>query len=211
MILATTAVSAQQKIVLVSAGYIENHHSYNFESINGSGLPNRDFTDTWKSWGLGSVQFINNGNKPVGFYNSTLLYFPEQLTRKTSSSSTSYDFKEFRLAINNILGLGANFGTGRLGFIVSGGFHSDIAYINKYPETNDSNYFIFNLGLGGGGHIYFMLNENINLHAGTIWWWDPFQIRSSSNGAISNNYGWDNGWGYNVTVGVGFKLTKAPS
>ncbi len=210
-ILAAVSASAQQKLILVSAGYIENHHSYTYDSPNFSGLPSENFTDKWKSWGLGSVQFISHGSKPIGLYNSTLLFFLEQLVRTDSGSSTSYDFKEFRLGLNNIVGFGANFGTGRLGFLIGGGLHTDFVYINKYPNTSDSNYFFLNLGLGGGGHVYFMINETINIHAGTVWWWDPFQVRSSSNNAISNNYSWENGWGYNITVGIGFKLTKHPS
>ncbi len=202
LILIASVLGAQDRLILVSGGYVENHHSYNYESGNLIGLPNSDFTDTWRSWGLGSTQFMQGSGK-AGFYNSTLLFFPEKLIRNPGSSA---EVKEFRIGLNTISGIGAFLGSGRFGILLGGGLHTDFAFFNKYPGTSDSNYFFFNIGLGGGAHLHFAINEKIGIHVGTAWWWDPFQVRSSSANAISNAYTFGTGWGYNVTAGISFKV-----
>lgn len=206
LVLTAAVLSAQQGIMLLGGGYLEHNHQYDYESgdpQNSSGLPNSDFSDTWRSWGIESTQFIK-GRDNSGIYNSTMLFFPENLSRDGSSAK---DFKEFRLGVNNISGIGVNTGTGRLGIIGGGGLHWDIMYMNKYPKTTDSRYFLINLGLGGGGHVYYMLDEKVNIHVGAIWWWDPFQIRSSSSKDISDHFAFKSGWGYKVTAGIGWKIS----
>ena len=51
------------------------------------------------------------------------------------------------------------------------------------------------------------MNEKINIHVGTIWWYDFWQPRYSGYGSFEL-YKFQ-GWGFNVTAGVGFKVSFA--
>ena len=205
LILAASMAGAQEGMVLISGGYFQQNNSY--EKITGLpyGLPPVDFTDAIRSFGLGVTQFIRGGS-PVGFYSGTHLLFPIDLVRTVSGSKTTLSIKDFRFGIDTINGVGFGIQPGRIGFLLGAGVHLSYMLLWNYPDSADSRFNLINIGLGGGGHVYFILKDNVSLQLGTVWWYDFFQPRYSYLDSISNSYSYSGGWGYQVTLGVGLAI-----
>ncbi|MCK5249100.1 MAG: hypothetical protein KAJ98_03995 [Spirochaetaceae bacterium] len=203
---------SQSHLLLVSGGYFQQKNSYEFKS-NGipGGLPVEDFSDIIRSFGIGVTQYFGKAEK-VGIYSSTHLLIPIDLVRKDSTTpdGRTLAIQDFRFGIDAINGFGVNIQPGRVGFLLGGGIHLSYNLFWTYPESNESRFNLFNIGLGGGGHVYFMINEDINIHLGTVWWYDFFELRYSSGNSISDNFYYNGGWGYQVSIGVGFKLASKP-
>jgi hypothetical protein len=210
LVLVSSLAFSQVSLTLISGGYFEQNNSYEWKGtpLTG-GLPPGDFTDTWRSFGIGVTKYVQ-GPKPIGFYSSTHVVIPIDLIR-AYNGDTNYSIQDFRFGIDAINGVGTSFGKDKVGFVIAGGLHLSYNLFMTYPGSTESRFNFFDIGAGGGAHVYFMVNETVNIHLGTVWWYDWWQIRYSSGGSISDDYYFDGGWGYDVTIGVGFKLAPKPA
>lgn len=204
------AVFGQKRLVFPAAAYIQQNNIYSPDGSIPLTMPQSQFTDVWRSFGLGSTQFVTGSGSAFGFYNTTFIYLPIDAVRNGTDPADSQGatyFPDFRLGIDTISGGGVNFGKEKIGAVIGLGLHLDYAFIYNYPldtVPNDRQFSFFTVGVGGGGNVYIMVNEKINIHVGTLWWYDFWQPRYSGSGSFEL-YKFQ-GWGFNVTAGVGFKM-----
>jgi hypothetical protein len=194
---------AQSNIALISGGYFQQKNSYEYKGTPSfSGLPDADFTDTWRSFGIGSTIYAGR-DRPFGYYSTSHLIIPIDLVR----GSATYDVKDFHFGLDSINGVGKHFVRDNIGFILGGGLHTSYTLFWTYPGVSSESRFNFiDIGAGGGGHLYINVSEDVAIQVGTTWWYDFAQLRWSSESTISDNYYYDGGWGYQVTAGVGLRF-----
>ncbi len=202
LILSLPVAAWGKALNLISVFYQNTTKEYRDEGLPG-------FTQKYESWGAGMVRYMAQPGSQFGIYTANSLFVPVSYDYGNLNPPGTGNFGDFRIGFDTLTGGAVNFGSGRVGFLLGAGLHLNYLFLYTDPLTEaplyryNSNSYL-NIGLGGAGHIYVQVNDQVNIHAGANYTYDFWELTDNFDLRQYNGFRSNQSWA--VLFGVGVKF-----